>query len=57
MTGTLPIEGSVPDPTEGLQILYREQEQRKRVLGWLRTHKDPFEGEWEQNSVLVGCQS
>ena len=48
MTGTLPIEGSVPDPTEGLQILYREQEQRKRVLGWLRTHKDPFEGEWEQ---------
>src|SRR5260221_13219803 len=26
----------------------REQERRKRVLGWRRTHKDPFEGEWEQ---------
>ena len=25
----------------------REQERRKRVLGWRRTHKDPFEGEWE----------
>jgi hypothetical protein len=28
--------------------LYQEQERRKRVLGWRRTHKDPFEGEWEQ---------
>ena len=46
--GKLPVEGSVPDPTEGLQILYREQEKRKRILGWRRTHKDPFEGEWEQ---------
>jgi hypothetical protein len=27
---------------------YQEQERRKRVLGWRRTHKDPFEGEWEQ---------
>src|SRR5258708_39779975 len=26
----------------------REQERRKRILGWRRTHKDPFEGEWEQ---------
>ena len=25
-----------------------EQERRKRVLGWRRTRKDPFEGEWEQ---------
>jgi len=48
MTGTFPIEGSVPDPTAGLQTLYREQERRKRVLGWRRTHKDPFEGEREQ---------
>jgi hypothetical protein len=31
-----------------LPRLYREQERRKRVLGWRRTHKDPFEGEWEQ---------
>src|SRR5205807_7977901 len=41
-------ERSVPDPAVGLYTLYREQERRKRVLGWRRTHKDPFEGEWEQ---------
>ncbi len=28
--------------------MYREQERRKRLLGWRRTHKDPFAGEWEQ---------
>ncbi len=44
----LPLTGSIPDPTAGLETLYREQERRKRVLGWQRTHKDPFEGEWEQ---------
>ena len=48
MAGTLPQEGNAPDPTAGLEALYREQERRKRVLGWRRTHKDPFEGEWEQ---------
>jgi hypothetical protein len=48
MTVTLPVEESVPDPVAGLQTLYREQERRKRVLGWRRTHKDPFAGEWEQ---------
>ena len=46
--GKLPEERSVGDPTAGLQTLYREQERRKRVLGWRRTHKDPFDGEWEQ---------
>src|SRR5438034_6841529 len=46
--GTLPQEKNIPDPTAGLESLYREQERRKRVLGWRRTHKDPFEGEWEQ---------
>jgi integrase-like protein len=46
--GKLPAERSTPDPTAGLETLYREQERRKRVLGWRRTHKDPFEGEWEQ---------
>ena len=46
--GTLPEERNLPDPTAGLETLYREQERRKRVLGWRRTHKDPFEGEWEQ---------
>lgn len=46
--GKLPEERSVSDPTAGLETLYREQERRKRVLGWRRTHKDPFEGEWEQ---------
>ena len=48
MTGALPVEGSVPNPAAGLETLYREQERRKRVLGWRCTHKDPFEGEWEQ---------
>ncbi len=32
----------------GFNSLYREQERRKRVLGWRRTHKDPFAGEREQ---------
>ena len=47
-TGNVPAERSIPDPAAGLHTLYREQERRKRVLGWRRTHKDPFEGEWEQ---------
>lgn len=46
--GKLPEERKVPAPTAGLETLSREQERRKRVLGWRRTHKDPFEGEWEQ---------
>jgi hypothetical protein len=33
--------------------LYQEQERRKRVLGWRRTHKDPFAGEWEQITSWV----
>jgi hypothetical protein len=43
-----PAEGMAPDLAAGLHTLYREQEKRKRVLGWRRTHKDPFKGEWEQ---------
>jgi hypothetical protein len=46
--GKLPEERKAPDPPARLETLYREQERRKRVLGWRRTHKDPFEGEWEQ---------
>jgi hypothetical protein len=46
--GTLSVEVNVPDPAAEFHTLYREQERRKRVLGWQRTHKDPFEGEWEQ---------
>ncbi len=46
--GNFPAERSVPDPAAAFHILYREQEGRKRVLGWRRTHKDPFAGEWEQ---------
>ncbi len=42
------VEGSISDPAAGLHTLHQEQERRKRVLGWRRTHKDPFEGEWEQ---------
>jgi hypothetical protein len=48
MAGKLPDEESFPNPTTGFETLYREQERRKRVLGWRRTQKDPFEGEWEQ---------
>jgi hypothetical protein len=44
-TGTLPAERNVPDPGAMFHTLYREQERRKRVLGWRRTHKDPFAGE------------
>ena len=46
--GTLRVEKSVPDPSATIHTLYREQERRKRILGWRRTQKDPFEGEWEQ---------
>ncbi len=45
---TLPDERNVSDLAAGLHALYREQERRKRVLGWRRTHKAPFDGEWEQ---------
>jgi hypothetical protein len=56
MRGKFPVERSIPDLTAGLETLYREQERRKRVLGWRRTHKDPFAGEWEQIMCLSGCQ-
>ena len=52
-TRKISVEGSFPDPAAGLQTLYREQERRKRVLGWRRTHKDPFAGEWEQITSWV----
>jgi hypothetical protein len=47
-TGNVPAERSIPDTAAGLNSLFREQERRKRVLGWRRTQKDPFEGEWGQ---------
>ena len=53
IAGTFPVEGSIPNPAAGLHSLYREQERRKRVLGWRRTHKAPFEGEWEQITSWV----
>ncbi len=53
--GKLPEERCVPDTTAGLQTMYREQERRKRVLGWRRTHKDPFAGEWEQISSWLAA--
>jgi len=46
--GKLPAERNPTAPSAGLEALWREQERRKRVLGWRRTHKDPFAGEWEQ---------
>jgi hypothetical protein len=45
--GKLPAERNPTAPSAGLEALCREQERRKRVLGWRRTHKDPFAGEWE----------
>jgi hypothetical protein len=47
-TDLSPVEGSVPTSPTGFATLYQEQEKRKRVLGWRRTHIDPFAGEWEQ---------
>jgi hypothetical protein len=49
--GTFPVERSIPDPVAGLQILYREQERRKRVLGWRRAHKEPFEEQWQDEAI------
>jgi len=46
-----PAEGRVPDAPAGLPALYQKQEKRKRVLGWRRTHKGPFKGEWESHGV------
>src|SRR6266404_4646196 len=46
--GMFQFSGNAPDTATALNTLYREQERRKRVLGWRRTHKDPFAGEWEQ---------
>jgi hypothetical protein len=45
--GKLPAERNPTAPNAELETLCREQERRKRVLGWRRTHKDPFAGEWE----------
>jgi hypothetical protein len=50
-----PVEGMAPDPAAGLHTLSREQERRKRVLGWRRSQKDPFDGEWEQITSLSDC--
>ncbi len=40
--GTLPAERSVPDPAAGFRTLYREQERRKRILGWRLPRKTPL---------------
>src|SRR5256884_25033 len=50
--GSILAEGRTPDLEAGIHRLYREQERRKRVLGWRHTHKDPFAGEWEQ---IISC--
>ena len=55
--GALQASRSVPNPAAVLHTLYQEQERRKRVLGWRRTHKDPFAGEWDQIMGLSDCQS
>jgi hypothetical protein len=45
--GKFPAERNPTAPSAGLEAMCREQERRKRVLGWRRTHKGPFAGEWE----------
>jgi hypothetical protein len=45
--GKLPAERNPTAPSAGLEALCREQERRKRVHCFRRTHKDPFAGEWE----------
>ena len=55
--GKFPKEGNAPDPTAGLEALYREQERRKRVLGWQRTHKDPDDGRMGADLLLAPNQS
>jgi hypothetical protein len=52
-TGGAPAKGGIPDLSGGLPTLYQQQEKRKRVLGWRRTQKDPFEGAWEQIASWV----
>jgi hypothetical protein len=47
-TGHAPTERSVTGPATGFHILYREQERRKRILGWRHSQKAPLEGEREQ---------
>jgi len=46
--GNIPADRSVPDLATVFHTRYREQVRRKQVLGWRRTRKDPFDGEWEQ---------
>jgi hypothetical protein len=47
-SGNVSVLEEASDPAAVLHALYQELERRKRVLGWRRTQKDPFEGEWEQ---------
>ena len=55
--GKLPEKRNATAPTAGFETLYREQERRKRVLGWRRTHKDPFEGGMGADLPLASGQS
>ena len=38
----------VIDNYHDLTCVNMQERRRERVLSWRRTHKDPFEGEWEQ---------
>ena len=49
----VPAKKGISDPSRGLPTLYQQQEKRKRVLGWRRTHNDPFEGAWEHIASWV----
>jgi hypothetical protein len=53
IAGNVPAKRNIPDAVAELHTLYREQERRKRALGWRRTQKDPFEGEREKIASWV----
>ena len=46
--GNVDAERSAPDPISRSPYPLSRAGARKRVLGWRRTQKDPFGGEWEQ---------
>ena len=57
IAGKLPAERNPTAPSAGLEALCREQERRKLVLGWRRTHKDPFGGGMGADLLLAPGQS
>ena len=57
IAGKLPAERNPTAPSAGLEALCREQERRKHVHCFRRTHKDPDDGRVGTPTVLAGGQS